>query len=146
MHTLRPYTVTDFPQIINLVLLNTPQFFCPPEQDDLERFLNTEIENYFVIEENGVVLASGGSNIKDNTGFLSWYMVHPAYHNRSLGRQLVGHNMEILKNTPGLSGIEVRTSQLVYPFYERSGFVVTYTEDNFWGEGMHLYHMKLPSY
>lgn len=143
MQVLRPYQKSDFEQIINLFLLNTPQYFCPPEQEDLERFLNNEIENFYVIDEDGKVLATGGSNIKGDFGYLSWYIVHPNYHGKGLGRQLAERNLDLLKEYPRISGIKVRTSQLVYPFYEKLGFVIISTTDNYWGDGMHLYEMDL---
>jgi ribosomal protein S18 acetylase RimI-like enzyme len=143
MYTLRPYHKDDYSQVINLFLLNTPQYFCPPEQEDLERYLNNEIENFFVIEDNGTVVATGGSNIKGDVGYLSWYIVHPEHHGKGLGKQLAEQNLDILKSNPELNGIKVRTSQLVYPFYQKLGFVLISTTDNYWGERMHLYEMDL---
>lgn len=143
MSLLRPYHKDDYQQIFNLFLLNTPQYFCPPEQQDLERYLNHEIENFFVIEDAGQVLATGGSNIKGDVGYLSWYIVHPEHQGKGLGKQLAQHNLGILKSKLNLKGIKVRTSQLVYPFYEKLGFVIISTTDNYWGEGMHLYEMDL---
>lgn len=143
MQVLRPYQKSDFEQIINLFLLNTPEYFCPPEQEDLERFLKNEIENFYVIDEDGKVLATGGSNIKGDVGYLSWYIVHPEYQGKGLGSQLAHKNLDILRANPDLNGIKVRTSQLVYSFYEKLGFVLISTTDNYWGEGMHLYEMDL---
>lgn len=144
MQLLRPYQPNDFQQAINLFLLNTPQFFCPPEQQDLEEYLKEEIEYYFVMEEEGIILASGGCNIMGDIGCLSWYIVHPGHHGRGLGKQLAEHNLQLLKNHKDVTKIKVRTSQLVYQFYEKLGFVLMNTQDNYWGEGMHLYEMELP--
>lgn len=143
MQVLRPYHKDDYTQIISLFLLNTPQYFCLPEQQDLERFLKSEIENFFVIEDYGEVVATGGSNIKGDIGYLSWYIVHPEQHGKGLGKQLAEQNLQILRNNPVVKKITVRTSQLVYPFYEKLGFVLISTTDNYWGEGMHLYEMDL---
>ncbi|MBS1772432.1 MAG: GNAT family N-acetyltransferase [Bacteroidetes bacterium] len=145
MYTLRPYHKGDYQQVIKLFLLNTPEYFCPPEQEDLERYLSVEIENFFVIEDEDEVVATGGSNIKGDIGYLSWYIVHPGYHGKGYGKLLAQKNLDILKSNPKLNGIKVRTSQLVYPFYEKMGFVLISTTDNYWGEGMHLYEMQLQS-
>ncbi len=59
MAIIRSYTTTDRDAIIELFLLNTPAFFCEEEQQDLERFLDSEIENFFVVEEDGAVVACG---------------------------------------------------------------------------------------
>lgn len=144
MYVLRSYRPEDFGQVIDLFLLNTPQYFCPEEQQDLEHYLQSEIEYYSVLEDKGHILATGGCNIVDGIGRLSWYIVHPHFHGQGLGRQLVAHNLQILKSHPNvINGIEVRTSQLACQFYQKFGFVLRYTKDNYWGTGMHLYHMEL---
>lgn len=140
---LRRYHNADLDSLIRLFLLNTPAYFCPEEQQDLEQYLQTEIEDYFVIVAEGAVVASGGCNIKGGIGYLSWYIIHPDFQGKGLGRQLAKHSLQILKDNPGVTDIEVRTSQLVYPFYEKLGFKLLFTKDDHWGEGMHLYHMKL---
>ncbi len=140
---LRAYRTEDFEQLVDLFLLNTPQYFCPEEQSDLEEYLRTEIEYYFVMEEDGQILACGGCNVEDGIGWLSWYIVHPFHHGKGLGATIVKHCLEILMRNEEVNEIEVRTSQLVYPFYEKFGFVLYNTEDDYWGKGMHLYQMKL---
>lgn len=143
MAIIRSYTTADYDAIIELFLLNTPAFFCEEEEQDLERFLDEEIENFFVAEEDGIIVACGGSNIKGRTGFLSWYIVHPDHQGKGLGKILALHNLTILQANKDLDNIEVRTSQLVYPFYEKLGFKLISTQDHYWGHNMHLYHMKL---
>jgi ribosomal-protein-alanine N-acetyltransferase len=146
MHVMiRSYRKEDRDAIIKLFILNTPQFFCPPEQADLEEYLEKEIEHYYVVEQEGQILACGGSNVKDSVGCLSWYIVHPDEQGKGLGRMLADKNLQILKADERVSKIIVRTSQLAYRFYEKAGFVLISTEDNYWGEGMHLYKMELKS-
>lgn len=143
MAIIRSYITADRDAIIELFLLNTPAFFCEEEQQDLERFLDSEIENFFVAEEDGVIVACGGSNTKGNTGFLSWYIVHPDHQGKGFGKILALHNLDLLQANKDLDNIEVRTSQLVYPFYEKLGFKLISTQDHYWGHNMHLYHMRL---
>jgi ribosomal protein S18 acetylase RimI-like enzyme len=143
MQQLRPYQTADFTSIVGLFHLNTPSFFHPQEQADLEAFLADELENYYVIENEGEVVACGGSNAEEGTGWLSWYIVHPDYQGKGLGRQLVDKNLEILKRDTRVTEIEVRTSQLTHIFYEKAGFVLIETADDYWGPGLHLYRMKL---
>lgn len=142
---LRPYAPTDYDRIMQLFLLNTPTYFHPREQADLEYFLTLEMETdpYYVLEHEGEVLASGGYYFENNKAGLSWFIVHPAHHGRGLGSQLVNHHLAILKKS-NVEKIIVDTSQLVYPFYERFGFVLISTKDDHWGPGMHLYSMELP--
>lgn len=143
MIQLRPYTTDDYPAIIALFLLNTPAYFCPPEQQDLEAFLKNEIEHYFVAEEHGKVLASGGCAVEKNEGWLCWFIVDAREHGKGLGRLVINKCLEILNADVRVEKIKLWTSQLVYPFYEKFGFVVTETEDDFWGAGMHLYKMEI---
>jgi ribosomal-protein-alanine N-acetyltransferase len=140
--TIRPYQPSDYDSIIQLFLLNTPRYFCPHEQQDLEAFLKEEVEAHFVAEENGQVIACGGHAIENNEGWLAWYIVHPKWHGKGIGAQIANNSLQIIRATPGLDKIVVRTSQLVYPFYEKLGFKLISTQDNYWGEGMHLYHME----
>lgn len=141
---LRPYTPADKPQLIELFLQNTPQYFCPPEQQDLEAFLEEEeADAYFVIEEEGQILACGGYAIEDNEGWLCWYMVHPRRHGKGLGGQIVQRSLDEMRAMPNINKLVVRTSQLVYPFYEKFGFKLLSTQNDYWGSGMHLYHMEM---
>ena len=141
---LRPYTPADHDTIIKLFLLNTPQFFHPQEQKDLEYFLKEEMETdpYFVLEENGTLLASGGHYFLDGIAGLSWFIVHPDWHGKGLGSRLVKHHLDLIKSKH-TGKIIVDTSQLVYKFYEKFGFVLLSTTPNHWGPGMHLYSMEL---
>ncbi len=143
-YRIRPYTVADRPRLIELFLLNTPAFFHPKEQQDLEEFLDTELEHYFVAEDGDSVIGSGGSNVEDGVGWLSWYIVHPGWHGKGVGSQLVTHNLALLTADERVLRLQVRTSQLVYKFYEKLGYRLTGTEDNYWGEGFHLYEMERP--
>lgn len=141
---IRNYTASDKSQLIELFLLNTPAFFCPQEQQDLEAFLDEEeATEYYVVEESGKILACGGYAIKNNEGWLCWYMVHPNHHGKGLGRQVVQRSLDTMRSVPGINKMIVRTSQLVYPFYEKFGFKLLSTTDNYWGKGMHLYHMEM---
>jgi [ribosomal protein S18]-alanine N-acetyltransferase len=142
MFTIREYQPSDKPCLIELFLLNTPAYFHPDEQADLDEYLETEIEHYFVFEDNGLIIASGGSNIEDGIGCLSWYVVHPAYHAKGAGSRLVSHNLQILTADPRVTRLVVRTSQLVYKFYTKFGYELKYTKANYWGEGFDLYHME----
>jgi [ribosomal protein S18]-alanine N-acetyltransferase len=143
MQILRRYQNSDFSQLTQLFLLNTPNYFHPQEQQDLEEYLRTEIEDYFVIEEAGNIVASGGCNVEEDIGCLSWYIVHPSYQGKGLGKRLAKHCLDILQADPFINGIDVRTSQFVYPFYEKLGFKLISTEEDHWGPGFHLYHMRL---
>lgn len=143
---LSPYTAADKAQILHLFDLNTPQYFCPPEREDLEAFLNeAEADAYYVAEEEGELLACGGYAAEGNEGWLCWYIVHPEHQGKGLGGRIVRRSLDELRAIPQITKLVVRTSQLVYPFYEKFGFRLVSTTDNYWGPGMHLYHMEMPA-
>lgn len=138
---LRPYQQEDFTQVVDLFHLNTPAYFCPEELFDLENFLKTQVQYYTVLADSNKIVASGGCNVKNNIGWLSWYIVHPEFQSQGYGATLVRHNLDLLRHAK-VAEIQVRTSQLVYQFYEKFGFELYYTEENYWGKDMHLYQMR----
>jgi N-acetylglutamate synthase-like GNAT family acetyltransferase len=48
--------------VIELLRSNTPTFFAPAEEKDLIAYLDKEIEDYFVVEENSKIIAAAGIN------------------------------------------------------------------------------------
>jgi len=81
-------------------------------------YLDHEIEYYFVIELNNMVIGCGGINFSGDPahGKISWDILHPDYQGQSLGTLLLNYRIEKLKKFPGLKTITVRTSQLSYKF------------------------------
>jgi ribosomal-protein-alanine N-acetyltransferase len=141
---IRAYKPTDRTTIIELLRLNTPHYFAPEEEKDLLYYLDHEIEYYFVIETDGKVVGSGGINFSDDptTGKISWDILHPEHQGKSLGSTLLKYRIGKLKEFEKLEKIIVRTTQLVYRFYEKNGFKITDVVENYWAEGFHLYRME----
>ena len=55
--TIRPYTSADYPQIIELFRLNTPEYFSPDEEEGLADYLNNRIQHHYVAEADGRISA-----------------------------------------------------------------------------------------
>lgn len=142
---IRPYKPSDKKDVIKLLKLNTPNFFAPSEEDDLIEFLDKEIEDYFVVEENHEIIAAGGINYfpEEKTARISWDMIKPDQQGKGIGKKLTEHRMNHLKKNNTVDLIIVRTTQLVYKFYEKMGFQLTKVEKDFWAEGFDLYQMEL---
>lgn len=142
--TVRSYLPADRNAVLELLQLNTPEFFSPAERKDLEYYLDHEIESYFVLEINGVVVGSGGINFSEDkkTGVISWDMIHPFYHGNGLGSILLKHRLKLLQTTLLVEKIKVRTSQHTFRFYEKSGFIVLNRVPDYWAEGFDMIEME----
>ena len=141
---VRAYQPGDKQVVLHLLKLNTPGYFAPEEEKDLVHYLDHEIEQYFVVEVNKEVVGCGGINLADNktTGKISWDIMHPGFQGKGLGTLLLHHRIDVLKKTKGIKKITVRTSQVAYRFYEKSGFVLTGKVKDYWAEGFDLYGME----
>jgi N-acetylglutamate synthase-like GNAT family acetyltransferase len=142
---IRPYEKNDKSFLIELLRLNTPKYFGVEEENDFKRYLDSEIESYFVIEKNHQIVGCGGINLnlEKQFGIISWGMIHPDFHGQKIGSALLEHRIEFLKNNYDLQKIIVRTSQLVFPFYEKHGFELKEIHPDFWSKGLDMYLMEM---
>jgi ribosomal-protein-alanine N-acetyltransferase len=141
---IRAYSKTDKPDVLELLKLNTPEFFSEEEEKDLVYYLENEIEQYFVVEHDQTIIGCGGINFAENhtVGKISWDILHPEYQGKGVGSLLLNHRIEILKSIKSIETISVRTSQLVYKFYEKLGFELIEVTKDYWAKGFDLYGMK----
>ena len=142
--TIREYKTTDKEAVINLFRLNTPEFFAPGEEADLNHYLEKERELYYVLLYDGKVVGCGGINFADHhtTGKISWDIFHPRYQGKSLGTKLLEYRTDLLNSMTSIQKITVRTSQVAYRFYEKRGFELVEIKKNYWAEGFDLYAME----
>lgn len=144
---IRKYNPNDRPAVLELFRLNTPAFFAPAEENDLVDYLAGHAQHYYVVEENGIVLGCGGFNTNhpgdDNTtARISWDIFHPQSQGKGLGTALTAFRLREIAAMPGIKTIVVRTTQLVYPFYEKFGFKTVEIIKDYWAPGFDLYHME----
>ncbi len=132
-------------QVEALLRKNTPEYFHPEELQDFSTYLDEEVEDYFVYLHNAQILAAGGINYfyKKRKARISWDMVAPESHGMGFGTQLVAFRLELLRKDPKVAIIEVRTTQKVYPFYQKNGFVLKEVLPDYWAKGFDLYRMEL---
>ena len=142
---IRPYQKSDFAAVIKLLRLNTPNYFSQEEEEDLIYFLENEREQYYVVSINNEIVGCGGYNISEDksTGIICWDIVHPNFQGKSVGRSLLNYRITQIKNVKSIRKITVRTSQLVYQFYEKQGFELIEIVEDYWAKGFHLYRMEL---
>jgi N-acetylglutamate synthase-like GNAT family acetyltransferase len=131
--------------VLALLHINTPMYFAPEEEADFIRYLDHEIDDYYVIEMDGQIVGCGGINVKHDgkTGVLSWDIINPDIQGKGLGSRLVKFRIDRLFDTYHVNNVIVRTTQFVYPFYEKMGFTVVATEKDYWAKGYDLYYMQL---
>jgi ribosomal protein S18 acetylase RimI-like enzyme len=140
---IRDYSAEDKLGVLAILRLNTPAYFSPDEEVSFIDFLDQKIELYYVVVMNDVIVGAGGINFneKPTNGFISWGMIHPDYQKQSIGAALLKYRIEKLQKINSIEQIIVRTSQMVYRFYEKNGFVLQNIEKDYWAKGFDLYHM-----
>ena len=142
--TIREYQPTDKNAVIDLIRQNTPAYFAQEEEADFSNYLDSERELYFVLLFNNEIVGCGGINFtEDKTcGKISWDIIHPQHQGKSLGTQLLKYRIEKLKSVGSIRKITVRTSQLVYKFYEKQGFTLKEIKKDYWAKGFVMYNME----
>ncbi|GAA5514187.1 hypothetical protein Dcar01_02941 [Deinococcus carri] len=155
---MRPYRQEDFEACLALFDSNTPSFFAPEERAAFERFLLKGSGRYFVLEEEGRVVAcggvalapdaypacSGGVPLPPDSSGLTWGMVAQNLHRRGLGTQLLQARLGWLRaHAPHVREVRLSTSQFTAPYYARQGFrPLNVTPDGF-APGIDAVEMRL---
>ena len=142
---IRPYSKNDKVLVIELLRSNTPDFFDSAEEEDLNEYLDKEVEDYFIVEENREIVGAGGINYfpQEKTACISWDIIKPNSQGKGIGKKLIEHRIKHLNENNEIDLIVVRTSQLVFKFYEKMGFKLVKVEKDFWAKNFDLYQMEL---
>jgi ribosomal protein S18 acetylase RimI-like enzyme len=145
MVKIRPYYQNDKIAVIELLRSNTPAFFDPAEEKDLIEYLHKELEDYFVVEENNEIIGAGGVNyfLQEKIARISWDIIKPNAQGKGIGKKLTEYRINYLNKNSEVDLIVVRTSQLVYKFYEKRGFQLKKIEKDFWAKNFDLYYLEL---
>ncbi|MCO5260620.1 MAG: GNAT family N-acetyltransferase [Crocinitomicaceae bacterium] len=140
-----PYDSSYKLSLLHLLELNTPHYFAPEEKADFEAYLEQFVEDYSIVKVGNKVVGCGGVNYAENgrLGKLSWAIIHPDFQGKGIGTHLLKYRVKKLKSVKQVEQIVVRTSQLVYQFYEKNGFQLKEIVENYWAEGLDMYYMEL---
>ncbi len=143
MMNIRKYREMDKDQILSLLSDNTPNYFAEEEKDDLLYYLDNFADNYFVLEDESKILGCGGFNLTEDSKIakISWDIVDTASQGQGIGRKLVVYRLEKILQITSVETISVRTSQLVYPFYEKFGLVLREIVEDYWAKGFDMYRL-----
>lgn len=142
---IRPYIENDKKYLLEIFVRNTPAFFAPSEMEEFEDYLSKFPDTYLTIEKDNRIIGGLGYqfSIDQTTGSITWIFIDPDYYRKGIGHEAFDHCLSILKTNPKLQKIIVRTSQLVYHFFEKFDFQLVYTEKDYWAEGFDLYVMQM---
>ena len=83
---VREYLTTDKEAVMNLIKLNTPDFFAEEETNDLSNYLDKGIELYYVLLVDGKVVGCGGINFAEKEPLENKL----GYYTSRLSRQIIG--------------------------------------------------------
>ncbi len=145
MLQIRSFNPSDVPQLLELLRLNTPKFFSENEKADFVHYLNNEVEYYFVATKNDQIVGCGGFNFWDEGTMvrISWDILHPDFQGQGIGKSLLKYRLNEITKFDKVEKVVVRTSQLVYKFYEKQGFILQKITKDYWDLGFDLYEMEL---
>lgn len=144
MYSIERYNDSYRDSLLKIFWQHVPAFFAEHEEKDLILFLDNHAQDFFVCKDGDKVIGCGGHNFDgEDTGVLSWYMTDAGYMGKGVGAMLVQYNLERLREHEHIKRIRVRTSQLTDKFYEKFGFQLMFTKDDYWGKGLHLYQMEM---
>lgn len=136
---------SDRDVLIQNMKSNVPQYFAESEIVEFMDYLNEHAEHYYVYEDHGIIIGSGGINyfLDEGVARISWDIIHPAHQNRGIGKQLVLYRINEIKKISKIKFVIVRTSQMVYPFYQQLGFQLEFITKDYWAKGFDLYQMQM---
>lgn len=142
---IQVYQNTDKARLLELLALNTPQYFASEEAADFAHYLDNEVDDYFIVLEGDSIIACGGINYfrEQNKAHISWDMVHPDFQRKGIGKLLLKHRLSLIRAEEGIHSVVVNTSQFAEPFYAGQGFKLLSEEKDYWAKGIHLMHMTL---
>jgi len=141
---IRPYSQADRHVCLELLTSNVPEFFLPTDFESYAAFLDALPGPYFVLEEFGQTIASGGWAMDaDGVADLTWAMVRRDLHRHGLGRELLRFRLTAISSETQATLVRVRTTQLVQAFFTRSGFRVVDVVVNGYGAGQDRVTMEM---
>lgn len=142
---IRPYKISDKSKVMELFRQNTPEYFDPSEEKDLEDYLDNDIEDYFVFEQLSEIIGAGGVNYfpENKTARMSWDIIAKNSQGQGIGKKLTQYRIQHLNALSNVELIIVRTTQLTYKFYEKMGFELDKIEKDYWAKNFDLYQMQM---
>ena len=143
---IRPYTNSDKEQLVEIFNLNVPKYFDSIELNEFVEYLKIKSDTYLTIEYENKIVGGVGYEVResDRSGRINWIFLHPDHYGLGIGKQAAEHCLAILRSNTNVEKLVVRTSQLVYKFFEKLDYKLVLTEKDHWAKGLDLYLMEQP--
>ncbi|MEO9467758.1 GNAT family N-acetyltransferase [Parasphingorhabdus sp.] len=134
---VRDYQVSDRDACLAIFDSNIPDYFDQSERDMFADFLNGPSGFYFVIAQDGQVCACGGYAKEDRgQARFTWGMAERGRHGQGLGRLLAEHRLAEITASGLFQEIELFTTPIIAPFFQKFGFTVKETRKDGFAPGM----------
>jgi CelD/BcsL family acetyltransferase involved in cellulose biosynthesis/Tfp pilus assembly protein PilF/GNAT superfamily N-acetyltransferase len=143
---LRDYGPRDRNACLALFDSNVPGFFAAAERGEFLAYLDKLPGQHFVLEQKGVVIASGGvARFASDPGavVLCWGMVQQDRQKQGLGRVLLLQRLQRIAETATERMIVVHTSSATAGFYEKFGFQTYDSVADHFAPGLGLSRMRI---
>jgi len=140
------YHAKDLDAVVSIFRSNIPKYFSPFEEPGLDDFLRDHSADYYVLELNGEVVASGGiafNDLDSPTVSLCWGMVRKDHLGTGLGKALTQFRIKLAREKYGQVPLTIGTSQHTQGFYEKFGFRLVEHTPNGFGPGIDNCKMRL---
>ena len=144
MSKIRPYTLQDRTQCLDIFDGNTPQYFAHHERELFQNYLSRDDIEYFILSDQDKVLGCGGYSMEmHGVAYLTWGMIRRDSHRQGLGAQLLRYRLERIRAIEIAWCIVIHTSQFSAPFFAAQQFEQYHQIDHGYSKGLHQCFMRL---
>ncbi len=142
---IQPYSKENYDQCVEIFISNIDKYFAEYELAEFKTFLDYAATSgtYFVVIDEGVVVACGGFELFNEQMALTWGMVQRALQGQGYGKALTVYRLEAIRANHENVSVMIDTSQHTKGFYEKQGFVVQSVEKDGYDQGLDKYYMIL---
>lgn len=144
--SFRAYAQADRAACLALFDGNTPAFFAEVERGDFATFLDQAGKSYFVMEDEGRIVACGGYEADHTDATLAcfcWGMVACDMHRKGLGERLARERLTRIAADRRYRGVILDTTPMSRGFFERLDFTAVKATPDGYAPGYDRIDMRL---
>lgn len=142
---IHPYSKECFDLCVEIFISNIDKYFAEYELAEFKTFLDyaATSDTYYVVIDEGVIVACGGFELFNEQMGLTWGMVSRDLQGLGYGKALTLYRLEAIRAEYHNISVIIDTSQHTKGFYEKQGFVVQSIEKDGFDQGLDKYNMIL---